>query len=113
MIDTFRESVSKRDHGARFDVTNDYLWLKVLDLLNTTCCDICLRNWDPFAQKYVTIDDDKSHFNGKMGYYNTAGLKPTQLVRDNRRGFVFHTLVFTASGLPLGIEAELVTDANS
>ena len=110
---TFWETVSKRDHGGRFDVTNDYLWLKVVDLLNTTCRDLCLRNWDPFAQKYVTIDDDKSHFNGKMGYYNTAGLKPTQLVRDNRRGFVFHTLVFTASGLPLGIEAELVTDANS
>ena len=40
-------------------------------------------------------------------------MKPTQFVRDNRRGFVFHTLVFSASGVPIGIEAELVSDANS
>lgn len=109
----FWKFVSKRDMDKRFDVSIDYLWLKVLDTINQLCRDLFLRNWDPYREKFITIDDDKLHFNGKMGYFKTAGLKATQLVRDNRRGFVFHTLVFTASGVPLGVDAELVTDQNS
>ena len=45
-----------------------------------------------------------------MNFLQTSGLKPSQFVRDNRRGFTCHTLVNSASGLPLGIEPELITD---
>ena len=110
---TFWKAITTRDHSSRHDSSTDYLWLKVLDQVNTVCRDLFLRGWEPHQTKFVTIDDDKTHYNGKMGFYNTAGLKPTQLVRDNRKGFVFHTLVFTASGVPLGIEAEMVSDQNS
>jgi len=40
----------------------------------------------------------------------TSGLKPSQFIRDNRKGFTFHTLVFASSGIPLGIDPEMVTD---
>jgi len=109
----FWKNLTKADHEKRYDSSIEYTWMKILDVINQTCRIIFLRNWEPYQQKCVTIDDDKVHYNGKMGHYKTAGLKPTQLVRDNRRGFVFHTLVFTASGCPLGVEAELITDVSS
>jgi len=48
-----------------------------------------------------------------MSWSETSGLKPTQFVRDNRKGFTFHTLVYTASGIPLGLEAGIVSDDSS
>jgi hypothetical protein len=46
-----------------------------------------------------------------MGFYDTCGLKP--FTQENRRGFVFYALVFTASGIPLGWEAEHISDSGS
>ena len=109
----FWMNITTLDHHQRFDPSFEYIWLKVLDEINYVCRILFLRNWESFDRKYLTIDDDKVHFNGNMGHYMTAGLKPTQLVRDNRRGFIFHTLVFTASGCPLGVEAEMITDHSS
>jgi len=108
----FWKAVSVRDK-ERYDASQQYLWQRIQDDINALCRDLFLSNWPSYVKKYVTVDDDKDHYNGKMGWFNTAGLKPTQFVRDNRRGFVFHTLVFTASGIPLGLEAELVSDSSS
>ena len=73
-------------------------------MVNDLCHDMFLTNYLSNKTKVITIDDDKDHFNClDMNWDETAGLKPTQHVRDNRRGFTFHTLVFTSSGLPLGL----------
>jgi len=104
---------SERDHD-RFDPSKVYFWQKLLDEINELCRDLFLNDWPPYHQKHITIDDDKVHYNSHdMGYSDTSGLKPSQFVRENRKGFTFHTLVFTASGVPLGLEPELVTDNNS
>ena len=86
----FWRAVSTKD-GGRYDASNIYLWMQIVDVVNAICRDLFLSNWEPFDAKHVTIDDGKNHFNGKMGRFHTAVLKPTQLIRDNRRGFVFHT----------------------
>jgi hypothetical protein len=57
----------------------------------------------------VTTDDDKMHCNVKSKA-DMQGLKATQHVRDNRRGFVAHIACYTASGLPIGIEWEREND---
>jgi len=82
----FWKNVTKADHGKRYDVSTEYLWMKMVDVINQLCRTIFLRDWEPYQQKCITIDDDKVHYNGNMGHYSTAGLKPNQLVRDNRRG---------------------------
>jgi hypothetical protein len=56
----------------------------------------------------VTIDDDKMHH--QIGRTDLRGLKLTQHVRDNKKGFVAHTAFYTASGLPLGVEWEHSND---
>jgi hypothetical protein len=90
-----------------------YSWQKVFDIANPVCHELFLPNWDPHEEKHTTADDDKCHFNGKMGFHDTAGFKPSQFAWENRRGFVFHTLVFIASGIPLGLEAGHVTDSST
>lgn len=57
----------------------------------------------------ITTDDDKMHFQ-LCSKADTQGLKSTQHVRDNRKGFVAHTACYTASGLPIGIEWEREND---
>ena len=83
---SFWNNITKADHEKRYDDSIEYCWMKILDVINHLCRTLFLRNWEPYQQKYITIDDDKVHYNGNMGHYSTAGLKPTQLVRDNRRG---------------------------
>ncbi len=53
----------------------------------------------------VTTDDEKMHFQ-LSSKANTQGLKSSEHVHDNRKGFVAHTACYTASGLPIGIEWE-------
>jgi hypothetical protein len=57
----------------------------------------------------ITIDDDKVHYE-ITGKQLAQGLKIAQHVRDNRKGFVVHTSCFTASGLPIGIALERLSD---
>ncbi len=56
----------------------------------------------------VIVDDDKMHYQSEKN--DTQGLKRTQHVRDNRKGFVAHTACYTASGLPIGIGWERSSD---
>jgi hypothetical protein len=108
----FWKAITMRD-SQRYDSSKIYLWQLVVDVVNSLCRDFFLSNWESQEEKHVTADDDKYHFNGRMGFYDTCGLKPSQFTRENRRGFVFHTLVFTASGIPLGLEAEHISDSGS
>jgi len=108
----FWNTINIRD-GGNFDESISYTCQQLIDEMNSICRDLFLKGYNPGEMKNVTIDDDKDHFNGAMRWSETSGLKPTQFVRDNRRGFTFHTLIFTCSGIPLGIEAEMVTDQSS
>jgi hypothetical protein len=58
---------------------------------------------------HMTTDDDKMHLQ-ISSKADTQGLKNSQHVRDNRRGFVAHTACYTASVLPIGIEWEREND---
>jgi hypothetical protein len=61
----------------------------------------------------ATVDDDKPHSQSRQK--NTAALKNKKHVRDNRDGHTVHTMVYTASQLPVGIvwEQEKHTTAPS
>jgi hypothetical protein len=108
----FWKAIRKHD-SCNYDESAVYLWQLIVDEINKICRNLFLLNFPSHIQKNVTVDDDKDHFNGKMNYLNTSGLKPNQFVRDNRRGFTLHTMVFSASGIPLGIEPELVSDKSA
>jgi hypothetical protein len=56
----------------------------------------------------IILDDDKMNDSSKN--LSICGLKKTQHVQDNRTGCVAHTLVYTASGLPIGIIWERASD---
>ncbi len=83
------------------------LWMDVQSALNDTLRELFIQGFDCYMR--VTEDDDKMHYeiDNKA---DTQGLKITQHVRDNRKGFVAHTTCFTASGLPIGIEWERCND---
>eukprot|EP00978_Attheya_sp_CCMP212_P003750 scaffold7952_cov49-Attheya_sp.AAC.1 len=93
--------------GEDEDEENIPLWQGVQDALNRTFQDMFI-----VGVKYIVdhpsitiIDDDKMHYAiTKNG--NTDGLKLIQHVRDNRKGFVDNHLVFTATGVLLGIDWE-------
>jgi hypothetical protein len=86
------------------------LWQGVQDALNRTFRDLFIVGVKDIVDRpSITIDDDKMHYAiTKNG--NTDGLKLTQHVRDNRKGFVDNHLVFTATGVPLGIDWEKTGD---
>ncbi len=71
------------------------LWMDVQSALNETCRELFVKGFDSYMR--VTEDDDKMHFEIKNDS-DTQGLKITQHVRDNRKGFVAHTTCYTASG---------------
>lgn len=84
-----------------YDVSHRMVWRELLKGVNSLCQNLFLNNFQSDKRKTILIDDDKDHYNGKKGWAESGGLKPTQHVRDNRRGFTYHTLVFTSSGFPL------------
>jgi hypothetical protein len=86
------------------------LWMDVQSALNETCRELFVKGFDSYMR--VTEDDDKMHFEIKNDS-DTQGLKITQHVRDNRKGFVAHTTCYTASGLPIGIEWERRNDTTA
>ena len=77
------------------------LWIDVQSALNETCRKLFIEGYEGYMR--VTIDDDKMHHQTGKGK-DTQGLKVTQHVRDNQKGFVTHTCCYTASGLTIGIE---------
>jgi len=108
---TFWKAVA--DHDSNMYDESRFFWQILCDEINKLCRDLFLMNWPFFASKLITIDDDKDHSNGRMKHLENSGLKGSQFVRDNRRGFTCHTLVFTATGLPLGIVPEIISDNGS
>jgi len=97
---------------GKHDESKLYSWQRLMDIINELCRELFLANYDINNRKFITVDDDKDHYAGKMSWNETSGLKPSQFVRENRRGFTFHTLVYTSSGLPLGIEPETTADVS-
>jgi hypothetical protein len=83
------------------------LWMDVQHALNDSFRRLFVEGFDSYMR--VTTDDDKMHFQ-ISSKADTQGLKISQHVRDNRRGFVAHTACYTASGLPIGIEWEREND---
>jgi hypothetical protein len=75
----------------------------VKNALNEMCRELFIEGFQEYMR--IIIDDDKMHYQIDKAT-NTQGLKVTQHVRDNRKGFVAHTTCYTASGLPIGIEWE-------
>jgi hypothetical protein len=83
------------------------LWLDVQNALNDTLRRLFIEGFEKYIK--ITTDDDKMHFQ-LCSKADTQGLKSTQHVRDNHRGFVAHMACYTASGLPIGIEWEREND---
>jgi hypothetical protein len=83
------------------------LWMDVQHALNDSLRRLFVEGFDSYM--HVTTDDDKMHFQ-ISSKADTQGLKISQHVRDNRRGFVAHTACYTAPGLPIGIEWEKEND---
>lgn len=109
----FWDSITKLDH-IKHDVQNVYLWQKIQTKVNDLCRELFLVGYNSADIRMVTIDDDKFEYNSKKKDNSlTSALKLTQFVRANRKGFNFHTLVHTCSGIPLGIEGELYGENSS
>jgi hypothetical protein len=83
------------------------LWMDVQHALNDSLRRLFVESFESYMR--ITTDDDKMHFQMSTKA-DTQGLKTTQHVRDNRKGFVAHTACYTASGLPIGIEWEREND---
>ena len=89
------------------------LWKDLQDGLNR-----CLRELfsqgikDHIVTPTITIDDDKMHYAAVPGA-PTDGLKITQHVKDNRKGFGDNYIILPASETLLGIDFEALGDENS
>ena len=57
----FWKAVSARDN-ERYDPSQQYLWQRIMDDVNSFCRDFFLSNWPSHIKKHVTIDDDKDHY---------------------------------------------------
>jgi hypothetical protein len=82
------------------------LWIEIQNAFYDTCRELFIEGFKDFI--WIILDDDKMHDSSKKT--RMCGLKKTLHVRDNRTGCVAHTLVYTASGLPIGIEWECAGD---
>ena len=82
------------------------LWVEIQDAFNDTCRELFVEGFGGFMR--IILDDDKMH--DASTQIDMYGLKKTQHVRDNRTGCNAHTLVYTATGLPIGIEWERASD---
>ncbi len=82
------------------------LWIDRQNTLNGTCCELFIEGFQIYM--HVTIDDDRIHY--QIERTDLQGLKLTQHVRDNKKGFVAHTVCYNASGLLLGVEWEWSND---
>ncbi len=82
-------------------------WKDLEAALNKLLREFCIKN-NPVKKVFV-IDDDKVHYSSARRTDRCA-LKEQQHVRDNRRGFVDHQMVSSASQMIAGIAFEQVGD---
>jgi hypothetical protein len=80
--------------------------MDVQTAFNEVCRELFIEGFDSYM--HMIVDDNKMHYQSEKN--DTQGLKRTQHVKDNRKGFVAHTACYTASGLPIGIEWERSSD---
>jgi hypothetical protein len=96
------------------DKSSKRLWLRVQDALNEELSELFVvgvRN--AIENPIITIDDDKMHYAMGSKTQRTDGLKRSQHVRDNRHGFVCNHVVYTASGILIGLDFERSGDSDS
>jgi hypothetical protein len=91
---------SARTRGAK------PLWIEIQNALNNTSRELFIEGFKSFLR--IILDDDKMHDSSKN--QSIYSLKKAQHVRDNRTGCIAHTLVYTATGMPIGIEWERASD---
>jgi hypothetical protein len=107
----FWKRMSDCDRISDDDEESIPLWQGVQDALNKTLRDLFIVGVKEFVDRpSVTIDDDKMHYSIRNKKGNTDGLKLTQHVRDNRKGFVDNHIVYTATGVPIGVDWEKTGD---
>ncbi len=82
------------------------LWIEVQNAFNDTCRELFIEGFEHFMR--ITMDDDKMH--SATSKVDTHGLKKSRHVRDNRNGFIAHTICYTGIGMPVGIEWERSSD---
>ena len=116
-----------RKHAEKLMTMNDYIhmwdliskaslplqigqmafWIEIQAAFNASCRKLFIEGSQDIDLDIV-IDDDKIIFNTMKS--DSDGLKVVRHVVDNRNGHVFHTAVYTYSGLVIGIEAERSED---
>ncbi len=82
------------------------LWIEIQNAFNNTNRELFIEGFESFLR--IILDDDKMHDSSKN--QNIYCLKKAQHVRDIRTGCIAPTLVYTATGLPIGIEWERASD---
>ena len=99
--------------GKPLEDGSEPFWKELQDALNRNLRELFLHGIkDHISSPTITIDDDKMHYAADPNS-STDGLKLTQHVKDNRKGFVDNHIVLTASGTLLGIDFETEGDENS
>jgi hypothetical protein len=80
------------------------LWKDLQTALNRSLRELFTQGIKQYlTNPAITIDDDKMHYAANPRA-PTDGLKLTQHVKDNRKGFVDNHIVLTASGTLLGFD---------
>lgn len=96
------------DYAAYSHVSGQTFWAGLEAALNADLQEHVLPSFladDEVEQFRAIFDDDKMHFNLKPGN-QTASLKQSQHIRDNRKGPVCHHSVLSASGVLIGCTFE-------
>jgi hypothetical protein len=97
-----------------FNNSNKRLWLRVQEAMNEELAELfVIGAKNAVGTPILTIDDDKMHYAMRNKNGKTDGLKRSQHVRDNRHGFVCNHIVYTASGILIGLDFERTGDNDS
>jgi hypothetical protein len=101
------DATNQNDGSRRTELP---FWRKVESALNCALQHLFITGMTDRIQ--VTIDDDKVHYHVTCARQANEP-KPVQHVRDNRRGFVIDTAVYTATGVPVGFNCHGWNDSTA
>jgi hypothetical protein len=99
--------------GKPLEDGSEPFWKDLQDALNRSLRELFVQGIkEHIPCPTFTIDDDKMHYAADPNT-PTDGLKLSQHVKANRKGFVDNHIVLTASGTLLGFDFETEGDENS
>ena len=90
------------------DGSKDKLWKESEEALNKSLWSLFLAEGGRAPRLYIALDDDKICFQFSSRRDDKdylCGLKPSQHVKSNRRGFTLDTAVSAVTGFPLMVSA--------